>query len=401
MEKLFTLEIMSNASPREKGLDISSTCDSAETCFRMTRSEFIGVPLFEVLVFLDWTSRFHAFHALSGHTVDPYEGTLNLSWVTERICQEQFVIPNLVSFPSLNKMLGYGSILDWRRSLSRPTRVLSGAVIDSTNRDLCIKSVSSCSIPRESSESGSLVEQDTNFKYYLRLKGARRAFRIDKISLTGNHFMFDESLIADFINGEDVCVILMGARKKLRETVSCITRALVERGDPYRKRRALSLDSSVYDSSFETSAFLISGHGTTYLWNTTEWPPDPTRMGDVFELISDSAGFICLQLRLVHFFTRPSVGARENVLTIFGESISRDRAPIGRDKHVISRCLLARCHKSLFIPSRESCLTKQIEMERYRSILTIVTVGEPSDLDHTEAIEGLRFVSNIWNDFTY
>jgi hypothetical protein len=347
----------------------------------------IHIPLYVLLEFLDWPSRFKTFEALHALCSDSFEARMSSDWITRRIVAESLFVPLPKREIDRNKILLIGGSV-CLGSLRPPKSVKSTSVHDDEGSHAAppyltlyinSRSVSgtrhsnrSCNLPPSPLRKKGGASRRWEGPYSNLSQSAK--IQVDRVCpISEANTLLDESALQQFVNGSNVGVFLSGHRPLLPKVLYSILDQLSDGVRMASSARAEVLGPRAYECTLEATLYRNSPSGMMREWaascHSVSLVP---YMGEINQFMN-SESFVCIQVRQVHFFTKPELGAHENVFTILVEPRAESGCLIAkRDRFVLRRCLEAIQSTRAHVPYRESRLTRFIDlmsMSAYRIVL--------------------------------
>ena len=211
-------------------------------------------------------------------------------------------------------------------------------------------------------------------------------------------YQISDSTLLNFVNGRNICIVVIGWRSMIPDLIFAALEKVnvaVSRGI---ETRQAGIGSTNYECSVEVSAHVDLSHGIREIWTAGSWPINDALTTTKLNELLDAPGFLCIQIRQVHFFREPSVGARENVLTFVVEPRFREGQPWAtRDKFVLGRCLSAFKSSLSCVPCKESRLTKFIDIASISEFDVVVGLNV-DNRGEKSLIRNLNYIANIITD---
>jgi hypothetical protein len=373
-----------------------------------------GIPVYEVLEFLDWCDRFVALAALRFIAADYFEKSMNPLWVNRRLLAEKNIIVSICAAPTLESITVACSNSGFLEKSSIPVKIQFAAVLD-PKVPVTFDNYSSqyrthrwirSSFPIQHhllSQRIGISRTSFGDQEYLDVwipRGYNRAFKVNKLCTLGSVPLVGKSVFRDFVNGANICCLLVGSRFMIPDMVVSIIRHLHENTEPDIHRRLSFHRATFEDSCFEVSIFSIAGNTL----NSVYCEGGALDFGAICRLAGsqiNAAAFTCFQVRLVSYFAKPVPNGFENTLTLLIPPSNAEGHPVSskRDMSAMSRCLLARQSKS-YVPIRDSFLTRYLQISKFRQIHVLSAIGGDVLSDHNEAVHGLRYADAVCNSHT-
>jgi hypothetical protein len=309
----------------------------------------VHVPVYIVLGYLHWPSRFPAFAAFKSCMLEPYHDVIDSTWARETMLREHFMVIPLKLDVKQESMPD--TILHPIRPISWGVKTVS-VVVYKPGENPCVY------ISSEPQGLGSdflarilaFSKREKLWKHFLK-RVQHRAINTPLIPCAD---------ILDFVNGECSAFVMTGDRRLLTSFPTSILREVVDRIEPLLSWRDSSLERNSYTCSKQTTVLTMgNGTQTRHLCNS-RWPPTITEIERVLEQLVDTAAYICIEFKLTHRYTVPREGQHENTLSfILQPTTETQHRTLARDTFIISRSLSS-WKVGMSPPYRESIITRYL-----------------------------------------
>lgn len=364
--------------------------------------ELSSVPILHIFAFLDWEQRIALANVFEGGDFAESEGRVAIpcAWFFERLLEESYI----VAFPSAT-VVDLLFCICIRRTINGVNDVESPYPrITTASLMLCSEGVSDYQgmvfsdfsvgdfplltrfglPPRR----GSSVRLEMGSGEISVRRGVSFSKKFECNAICQDQLRLDA---IEFVNGRNLCYILTGCVDSAMDNAcGSLLNELASQMETLINFRSKQLPQNVYSCRVSVSISCLSKTEKRLLYGSKNLAGLSGHLSAA--LVHRFSGHVCLEINLLHEFSRPCNGRHSNKFIVcIPSTVDRSRSGLNLDTFALRKCLQAIKLNRTFIPTKESKLTQYLSLLSDHQIRIVAVVSNADENKTKASVAGLRF----------